>query len=96
MALTASQIRTEKSRSLSQSSGDNVDSTGKFLKFDVREDEEQLVKLQEIIDLLVAGGYFRARIKGVDHFDKVILKIIFQLLCYFIKFIISFYRLLVE
>lgn len=85
MALTAAQIRTEKSRSLSQSSGDNVDSTGKFLKFDVREDEEQLVKLQEIIDLLVAGGYFRARIKGVDNFDKVILKIVFQLLCYFKK-----------
>lgn len=75
MALTAAQIRTEKSRSLSQSSGDNVDSTGKFLKFDVREDEEQLVKLQEIIDLLVAGGYFRARIKGVDNFDKVISKL---------------------
>ena len=85
MALTAAQIRTEKSRSLSQSSGDNVDSTGKFLKFDVREDEEQLVKLQEIIDLLVAGGYFRARIKGVDNFDKVILKIVFKLLCYFKK-----------
>ena len=28
-------------------------------------------KLQEIIDLLVAAGYFRARIKGLSPFDKV-------------------------
>ena len=38
---------------------------------DVREDEEQAVKMQEIINLLVAGGYFRARIKGLNNFDKV-------------------------
>jgi hypothetical protein len=38
----------------------------------VREDEEQKVKLQEIVDLLVAAGYFRARIKGLSSFDKVI------------------------
>jgi hypothetical protein len=38
----------------------------------VREDEEQTVKLQEIVDLLVAAGYFRARIKGLSSFDKVI------------------------
>jgi hypothetical protein len=37
----------------------------------VREDEEQKVKLQEIVDLLVAAGYFRARIKGLSSFDKV-------------------------
>ncbi|XP_046410309.1 coiled-coil domain-containing protein 93 isoform X2 [Neodiprion fabricii] len=39
---------------------------------DVREDEEQAVKFQEIIDLLVAAGYFRARIKGLTSFDKVV------------------------
>ncbi|XP_035724003.1 coiled-coil domain-containing protein 93-like [Vespa mandarinia] len=39
---------------------------------DIREDEEQTTKLQEIIDLLVAAGYFRARIKGISNFDKVI------------------------
>ncbi|XP_014611206.1 PREDICTED: coiled-coil domain-containing protein 93 isoform X1 [Polistes canadensis] len=39
---------------------------------DIREDEEQTKKLQEIIDLLVAAGYFRARIKGLSNFDKVI------------------------
>lgn len=42
-----------------------------FLKIDVREDEEQATKFQEIIDLLVAAGYFRARIKGLSNFDKV-------------------------
>lgn len=39
---------------------------------DVREDEEQARKFQEIIDLLLAAGYFRARIKGLSNFDKVI------------------------
>lgn len=39
---------------------------------EVREDEEQGVKLQEIIDILVAAGYFRARIKGLSPFDKVV------------------------
>ncbi|KDR12439.1 Coiled-coil domain-containing protein 93, partial [Zootermopsis nevadensis] len=39
---------------------------------EVREDEEQKIKLQEIVDLLVAAGYFRARIKGLSSFDKVV------------------------
>ncbi|XP_076749271.1 coiled-coil domain-containing protein 93 isoform X2 [Xylocopa sonorina] len=39
---------------------------------DVREDEEQTKKFQDIIDLLLAAGYFRARIKGLSNFDKVI------------------------
>lgn len=38
---------------------------------DIREDEEQNVKLRESIDLLLAAGYFRARIKGLTPFDKV-------------------------
>lgn len=38
---------------------------------DIREDEEQDVKLKESIDLLLAAGYFRARIKGLSSFDKV-------------------------
>lgn len=41
-------------------------------EIDVREDEEQITKFQEIIDLLVAAGYFRARIKGLSNFDKVV------------------------
>ena len=40
-------------------------------QFDVREDEEQNVKLGQTIDLLLAAGYFRARIKGLSPFDKV-------------------------
>ena len=41
------------------------------LQVDIREDEEQDVKLRESIDLLLAAGYFRARIKGLSSFDKV-------------------------
>lgn len=40
--------------------------------YDVREDPEQVERLSEIIQLLVAAGYFRARIKGLSSFDKVI------------------------
>ena len=40
-------------------------------QYDVREDEEQNVKLKESVDLLLAAGYFRARIKGLSPFDKV-------------------------
>ncbi|XP_012137566.1 coiled-coil domain-containing protein 93 isoform X2 [Megachile rotundata] len=39
---------------------------------DVREDEEQTKRFQDIIDLLWAAGYFRARIRGLSNFDKVI------------------------
>mmetsp|Transcript_9406 Transcript_9406/g.26391 ORF Transcript_9406/g.26391 Transcript_9406/m.26391 type:complete len:626 (-) Transcript_9406:70-1947(-) len=35
-------------------------------------DEEQQKHYEEIIELLVAAGYFRARIKGLRPFDKVI------------------------
>uniref|UniRef100_A0A3Q3J5G5 Coiled-coil domain-containing protein 93 n=1 Tax=Monopterus albus TaxID=43700 RepID=A0A3Q3J5G5_MONAL len=42
------------------------------LKVETREDEEQSVKLAEILELLVAAGYFRARIKGLSPFDKVV------------------------
>ena len=37
----------------------------------VREDEEQKEKLSGIIDLLLAAGYFRARISSLPVFDKV-------------------------
>lgn len=46
---------------------------------EVREDEEQSVKLQEIIDILVAAGYFRARIKGLTSFDKVCFHVIMSI-----------------
>ena len=40
--------------------------------YDIREDEEQEVKFQEITELLVGAGYFRARIKGLAPFEKVV------------------------
>lgn len=39
-------------------------------KADIRQDEEQEKKGQEIIDLLVAAGYFRARIKVMHSQNK--------------------------
>ncbi|XP_045105593.1 coiled-coil domain-containing protein 93-like isoform X2 [Portunus trituberculatus] len=39
---------------------------------DIREDEDQSVKLSEIVELLLAAGYFRARIKGLSPFDKIV------------------------
>ena len=41
-------------------------------QYEVKEDEEQNKKFLEMIELLVASGYFRARIKGLSSFDKVI------------------------
>ncbi|EDQ91848.1 uncharacterized protein MONBRDRAFT_19712 [Monosiga brevicollis MX1] len=48
------------------------DAEGQEVAFDVRDDEEQSVKLSETVDLLLAAGYFRARIKGLSAFDKVV------------------------
>lgn len=48
------------------------DAEGNEVEFDVRDDEEQSVKLDEIVELLLAAGYFRARIKGLSPFDKVV------------------------
>ncbi|RWS28173.1 coiled-coil domain-containing protein 93-like protein, partial [Leptotrombidium deliense] len=50
----------------------NLDSSGNYLTADIREDELQLEKLAEIIEILVAAGYFRARIKGLSDFDKIV------------------------
>lgn len=49
-----------------------LDADGNEVEVEVREDEEQQIKLQETLDLLVAAGYFRARIKGLSPFDKVV------------------------
>lgn len=40
--------------------------------FEVKDDEEQRAKLQDICDLLLAAGYFRVRLKGLSAFDKVV------------------------
>ncbi|XP_026811837.1 coiled-coil domain-containing protein 93 [Rhopalosiphum maidis] len=49
-----------------------IDADGREKQIETREDEEQSQKLQEIIDLLIAAGYFRARIKGLSPFDKIV------------------------
>lgn len=49
-----------------------LDAEGQEIEVDIREDEEQSVKLRESIDLLLAAGYFRARIKGLSPFDKIV------------------------
>ena len=41
------------------------------LQGEAREDQEQNKKLADTIELLLAAGYFRARIKGLTPFDKV-------------------------
>ncbi len=38
----------------------------------MREDPEQKAKCDETMELLLAAGYFRVRIKGLSDFDKVI------------------------
>ncbi|XP_040004744.1 coiled-coil domain-containing protein 93 [Xiphias gladius] len=52
--------------------GVQYDQEGNLIQVETREDEEQSVKLAEILDLLLAAGYFRARIKGLSPFDKVV------------------------
>ncbi|XP_030580345.1 coiled-coil domain-containing protein 93 isoform X1 [Archocentrus centrarchus] len=52
--------------------GAQYDQDGNLIQVESREDEEQSVKLAEILELLLAAGYFRARIKGLSPFDKVV------------------------
>lgn len=48
------------------------DSEGREVVVEERVDKEAKTKFQETIDLLVAAGYFRARIKGLSDFDKIV------------------------
>ncbi|KAF3695212.1 Coiled-coil domain-containing protein 93 [Channa argus] len=52
--------------------GVQYDQEGNLIQVETREDEEQSVKLAEILELLLAAGYFRSRIKGLSPFDKVV------------------------
>lgn len=45
---------------------------GTFEVLDSSNDPAQQAKYDEIIELLLAAGYFRARIQGLSPFDKVI------------------------
>ncbi|KJE90137.1 coiled-coil domain-containing protein 93 [Capsaspora owczarzaki ATCC 30864] len=49
-----------------------LDAEGNLVEVETREDEEQAVKYEQIIELLLAAGYFRARISGLSQFDKVV------------------------
>uniref|UniRef100_A0A336MVE9 CSON005933 protein n=1 Tax=Culicoides sonorensis TaxID=179676 RepID=A0A336MVE9_CULSO len=42
-------------------------------------DSEQMAKQVEILDVLVASGYFRARLKSYDVFDKIVGGMVFCL-----------------
>nr|XP_039257784.1 coiled-coil domain-containing protein 93-like [Styela clava] len=52
--------------------GPDYDQEGHLVEVETRDDELQQQRFAEIIDLLVAAGYFRARIKGLSPFDKVV------------------------
>ena len=41
-------------------------SAGSRVKMDIREDEEQEIKCQEVMELFLTAGYFRARIKVTE------------------------------
>eukprot|EP01137_Pigoraptor_chileana_P036831 Opistho-2@33072 len=49
-----------------------LDADGNEVQVEVRGDEEQRVKYEQIIELLLAAGYFRARISSLSQFDKVV------------------------
>ncbi|XP_077392064.1 coiled-coil domain-containing protein 93 isoform X2 [Festucalex cinctus] len=53
-------------------SNSQLDQGVNVIQGDDWEDEEQCIKLAEILELLLAAGYFRARIKGLSPFDKVV------------------------
>ncbi|XP_076623862.1 coiled-coil domain-containing protein 93 isoform X2 [Colletes latitarsis] len=46
--------------------------SSEYVEVDIRKDEEQAKRFHDIIDLLLAAGYFRARIKDLSFFDRVI------------------------
>lgn len=50
----------------------SLDSDGNRIKYDIREDEEQFEKCSLILQTLLEAGYFRATIKGLSDFDKVV------------------------
>ncbi|KAI0211686.1 Coiled-coil domain-containing protein 93 [Lamellibrachia satsuma] len=72
MAANAGAIFAGRHQGSSVTAGPVYDIDGNEVEFDVREDEEQGVKLEQIIELLLTAGYFRARIKGLSPFDKIV------------------------
>ncbi|XP_055598049.1 coiled-coil domain-containing protein 93 [Uranotaenia lowii] len=48
------------------------DADGNEIQVERREDEEQKRREQDIIDILVGAGYYRAHIQGLSIFDKIV------------------------
>ncbi|XP_022227140.2 coiled-coil domain-containing protein 93 [Drosophila obscura] len=48
------------------------DEDGREVQVERREDSDATAKEQDTFDILVAAGYYRARIKGLSAFDKVV------------------------
>lgn len=48
------------------------DAEGREIEVEVREDEESTQAQEKIMDLLVTGGYFRAYIRGLSTFNKIV------------------------
>ncbi|XKL60150.1 hypothetical protein PGB90_001166 [Kerria lacca] len=49
-----------------------IDADGKRIEIETREDEEQSIKYDHIVTMLVNAGYFRAKIKGISPFDVIV------------------------
>lgn len=49
-----------------------INSEGIEVEAEKREDEQQKIKYGEIIECLIGAGYYRAKIKGISEFDKVV------------------------
>ncbi|XP_014288769.1 coiled-coil domain-containing protein 93 isoform X2 [Halyomorpha halys] len=49
-----------------------INSEGVEVEAEKREDEQQKIKYGEIIECLIGAGYYRAKIKGISEFDKVV------------------------
>ncbi|XP_017097489.2 coiled-coil domain-containing protein 93 [Drosophila bipectinata] len=49
-----------------------IDAEGREVQVERREDTDATAKEQDTFDILVAAGYYRARIKGLSAFDKVV------------------------
>ncbi|XP_016969957.1 coiled-coil domain-containing protein 93 [Drosophila rhopaloa] len=52
--------------------GTRFDEDGREVQVERREDSDATAKEQDTFDILVAAGYYRARIKGLSAFDKVV------------------------
>nr|CAA09873.1 Fidipidine [Drosophila melanogaster] len=62
--------------------GTRYDEDGREVQVERREDSDATAKEQDTFDILVAAGYYRARIKGLSAFDKVVGGMTWCIECY--------------